>query len=165
MKKSNWFKAAYAIAALLFLACCFASRVQAQCIPAVAADPGFSYTLLDAEDGTRIRFSLDYDAPDGMGAYGFQLTVQLPSDMPMVSVVTHHLGGSWLFANATVSTDVDYDAVTRRATFEVLRTDCKGAVGSGFVGELRIYHGTGGTVEVLSVTETIVMVDNVDAGT
>jgi hypothetical protein len=165
MKKSIWFKAAHSFAALLSLACCFSTRAQAQCTPETLSPPtpGFTYEVIDEADVTRIRFSLNHSSTQ-KGVLGFQLVLQLSSDLQDVSAVEYDLQGAWPFASASMSVDMDYDASAHQLLWEVIRTDCQGATGSGFVGELRIFRGTGCSTPIQSLIESIVMVDNVDAG-
>jgi hypothetical protein len=165
MKKPNWLKTVGSVAALLSLTFCFSIRLRAQCAPETVSPhtPGFTFEVIDEADVTRIRFSLSHRSTQ-KGLIGFQLVLQLSSDMKAVSAVTHELKGAWPFANASLVAETSYDALTHQVIWEVIRTDCKGATGSGFVGELIIQREQGCSNPVQSLLESIVMVDNVDAG-
>jgi hypothetical protein len=166
MKKLKLSLNLFAVLGLLMLGLSLGASAQAQCTPTYSAisQHALTYTLSNADGMTQVRFYLDYAALENAGVYGLQLEVFLSSAVTGVSGLDYALEGSWLFGNASLSIDLHYNAVTHSVSFHVVRTDCRGIKGTGFIGALLIYRGQGADAAVQSLSGGIVMVDNVDAG-
>ena len=121
------------------------------------AQQAFSYEVESTAGGSRIRFFLNATNPQET-VHGFDLSIHL--DSAVTSTITHNLGGSWIFRNATVAISLTYHSASNSIHFRAIRQDCIGQTGAGFIGELNIPQEIG----VRLITGGICLLDNIDLG-
>lgn len=144
----------------------FNPQLKAQCNPQFVpfSVESMSYEVEELGGMTRVLIYLDHSPPQTMGVMGFSFQIYLEGLDSKPITVCHDLNGSWIFNSAAITSSSSYNAAANHVQFSAQRLDCKGAAGSGFIGEVIIYHEQDETVSVLEVDGSIILIDNIDAG-